>query len=378
MDWNSVEERFPAAQKYIWLNNAGTTPAGRFAVEAVSSYMSAYAEAGMLQDRVRLDALKRGIQTILGRLVGAEPEDIALVRNTSEGMNLVSHGLRLREGDRILLLEQEYPSNVYPWEHWKTKGVSIGFIPTGRTPDEFLENLTRALTPSTRLVSISAVHWCTGMPLPVRKTAALCVERGVELAVDGAQGVGHVELDMRWGVSFMAFSAWKWLLGPLGLGALVIPRAKLGLLDPVFKGTESVTDERTYFPYRDTLKPTAERYMYSTASFLDWVYFHASLEFLDRIGFPAVTARIHRLARLLASGLEERGFRVLASNHPGTPTGIIAAEKHGLDASRAVGMLLARGVVSQERLGRIRLSPHVYLTEDRIRQALTVFDELSL
>lgn len=378
MNWSEVEAQFPATETYIWLNNAGVTPAGRFAVDAVSDYMNAFAEAGMLQDRVRIDALKRGIQTILGTLVGAEPEDIALVRNTAEGMNLISHGLGLREGDRILLLEQEFPSNVYPWDHWKMKDVSIGFVPAGKTPDEFLENLTRALTPSTRLVSISAVHWCTGMPLPVRETAAICAGRGVELAIDGAQGVGHVELDMRWGISFMAFSAWKWLLGPLGLGALVVPRAKLGLLDPVIKGTTSVTDERTYFPYRDTLKPTAERYIYSTPSFLDWVYFHASLEFLNRVGFPAVKARIHELSRLLASGLEDRGFRVLASNHPGTPTGIIAAEKDGLDARLAVGKLASRGVVTQERLGRIRLSPHVYITEERIRQALAVFDELRL
>ncbi len=129
-------------------------------------------------------------------------------------------------------------------------------------------------TEKTRAVSLSAVHWCTGMPLPLERIGKLCREMEIEFGVDGAQGVGMRPMDVKAAnISFMAFSAWKWLMGPLGLGVLYVEKDKLEKLKPRIVGTGSVVRDEEYLPYKTTLKPSADRFTISTPNFTDRVYF---------------------------------------------------------------------------------------------------------
>lgn len=368
--WHGISDRFPVNRERVWLNNAGMTPASTDVVDAMSAYLRAYAMESFWQKEYPYQEVKTGIQGAVARLVGCEPTDVAIIHNTSEGMSHVSLGLDLNADDEILLLEDEYPSNVYPWQHWARKGVRLITVPQGDTPEGFLENFEEALGPKTRVAAFSAVHWCTGMPLPIRRIAELCVERGVHFVVDGAQGAGHVELDMGWGISFLAFSAWKWLLGPAGLGVLVVPKDKLSALQPVIKGTGSVANDLEYFPYRDELKSTAERFMFSTVNFNDWVYFRTSLHLLEEIGYAQVMARLYELADYLAAGLRDLGFRVLPDGFSGAKTAIVVAEHPDHPAGALVNRLRHEGVIVKERLGRVRFSPHVYLLEEHLDHAL--------
>jgi selenocysteine lyase/cysteine desulfurase len=196
----------------------------------------------------------------------------------------------------------------------------------------------------------------------------------VDLAVDGAQGVGLLDIDVKaCGIHYMAFPAWKWLLGPLGLGILYVSSDRLDAIKPIFKGTESVPMDESYLPYKTAWKPGADRFAYSTGNFNDWVYFEASLGYLERIGFPVVRARILELARRLSDGLRARGFAVHADSFGGAETGIVVVSRPGLDSVAAVKALKAKGIIAAERLGRIRLAPHVYLSEAQMDR---VIDEL--
>jgi selenocysteine lyase/cysteine desulfurase len=321
--------------------------------------------------------VRASIQRRLESLLGARPGEIALIHHTSEGMNLISHGLPLDAGDEILLLENEYPSNVYPWEHWSEKGVRLRAAPMADDPRAFLDGFRRSLGPRTRAVAMSAVHWCTGMPLPLDELGALCAERGAAFIVDGSQGAGLVDIDVkRAGIRYMAFSAWKWLLGPLGLGVLYVDADHLESLRPVFKGTESVPGDQDYLPYKHVWKPTADRFSLSTGSMTDWVYFDASLAYLESLGFARVRERIRALARRLADGLRDAGYRIHADAYPDAATGIVCAARPGQDAGAAVKALKSRGIIAAARLGRIRLSPHVYLSEAQIDAAVAALASL--
>jgi cysteine desulfurase/selenocysteine lyase len=360
-DWLAVHADFPVNRRLVWLNNCGISPPPGPVVTAMETHLRAYAERAVLgvpgEHEVHATVRRR-----LAALLGAEPDELSLIHNTAEGLTFISHGLELAAGDRILLLENEYPSNVYPWQHWRERGVALDFAPLAATPDAFLAGLTAAIGPRTRVVSVSAVHWCTGMPLPLEAIGALCAARGIDFVVDGAQGAGLVPLDVRrLGVTAMAFSAWKWLLGPLGLGVLYVRRERLAGLRFPFKGTGSVVDDETYLPYRDALKPGTDRYVLSTPNFNDWVYFDASLAYLERLGFPAVMARIRALASHLAGRLREAGFALTEDAFPGEGTGILAASKPGHDARALVAALGREGIVAAARLDRVRLAPHVYL-----------------
>lgn len=366
-DWDRVYAEFPVNQHLIWMNNCGTTPVGDPARLAVGAWLEAYGRRGALAEEYSYAGMRAGIQRRLESLLGAMPGEIALIHHTSEGMNFISHGLSLDPGDEILILENEYPSNVYPWEHWRDKGVRLRTVPMASDPEAFLAGFRAAIGPRTRAASMSSVHWCTGMSLPLEALGRVCAEHGMVFVVDGSQGVGLVDLEVkRAGIHYMAFSGWKWLLGPLGLGVLYVSRDHLESLRPIFKGTESVPGDLEYLPYKHAWKPSADRFSISTGSMTDWVYFDASLAWLESLGFDQVRARILALADRLAGGLRGAGYRIQGDAHPSARTGIVVVERPDLDAAAAVKALKEEGIVAAARLGRIRLAPHVYNSEAQI------------
>lgn len=377
MDWKKIYDAFPVNREMIWLNNCGTTPAGQHIVDAVTRFIKGYAQKGILTDAATYLEVRDRIKTTLAGLLNCRKEELALIHNTAEGMNFVSHGLELLPDDELILLENEYPSNVYPWRHWAQRGVRLVFAPMADTPEAFLESLRMLVSAKTRMMSLSAVHWCTGMPLPLSAIGALCRERGIDLVVDGAQGVGMQPLDVKkTGISYMSFSAWKWLMGPLGVGVFYIAPEKLSCLKPVFTGTESVVRDQEYLPYREELKPTADRFTFSTGNWNDWVYFAAALDFLSSLGFETVRERIFELSRRLSLGLTGIGFQVLSDRHPDWPTGIVVCEKEGVPASRILSHLKKNRIVAAERLGRIRFSPHIYISPAMIDEVVRVLAEV--
>jgi selenocysteine lyase/cysteine desulfurase len=373
MNWQDLYDAFPVNREMIWLNNCGTTPAGRHVLSAVSEFLEGYARSGILTEKASYAGIRRQIKSVLAPLLNCRPDELALIHNTAEGMNFISHGLGLSAGDELILLENEYPSNIYPWRHLAERGVRLVFAPMAATPEAFLESLVPLVTANTRAMALSAVHWCTGMPLPLSAIGALCRERGVDLIVDGAQGVGIQPIDVReMGISFMAFSAWKWLMGPLGVGVMYVAREKLDALPPVFVGTESVVDDLVYLPYKEVLKPSTERFTYSTGNWNDWVYFAASLSFLNRIGFDTIRGRIFELSTQLAADLSDRGWTVLSDRHPNWPTGIVVAERPGTDATAMLAHLKRHRIVAAERLGRLRFSPHIYISPPQLKEVVEV------
>jgi cysteine desulfurase/selenocysteine lyase len=366
-DWDRVHADFPINRNLIWLNNCGTTPVSDPVRNAVGAWLEEYGLRGGEATGRSYAGVRASIQRRLESLLGARPGEIALIHHTSEGMNFISHGLSLDPGDEILLLENEYPSNVYPWEHWTEKGARLRVIPMADSPAAFLAGFREALGPRVRAVSVSAIHWCTGMPLPLEEMGGLCAERGAAFVVDGSQGAGLLDLDVKAArIRYMAFSGWKWLLGPLGQGVLFVDGRHLESLRPIFKGTESVPGDQEYLPYKHTWKPTADRFTLSTGSMTDWVYFDASLAYLEGLGFARVRERIRALSRRLSDGLRQAGYGILSDAFPESATGIVSAIRPGQDAAATVKALKAHGIIAAARLGRIRLSPHIYISERQI------------
>jgi selenocysteine lyase/cysteine desulfurase len=379
MNWNAVQEAFPVNRERIWLNNCGVSPASTRVAEAMARFMTGFARDGILTETESFPVTGAAVKGILGRLLNCRPEALALIHHTAEGMNIVSRGLTLGPEDEILLLEDEYPSNVYPWRHWEKRGITLKTVPAGPTPEAFLESLRAHIAPRTRVAALSAVHWCTGMPYPLEEIGALLKKHDIRFVLDGTQGVGMQPVDVEAArVDFMAFSAWKWLMGPPGLGALYVRPERLEELTPVFVGTQSVVKPREYLPYKDELKPDTERFAVSTPGLADWVWFRASLSFLEEIGFQAARERIWELSAQLARRLRKVGFRVMADNFPDHPTGIVVCERPEADAKALVAALQEAGVIAAERQGRVRFSPHVFNTPAQIDAAARTLSEVYL
>ncbi len=378
MNWQEVYAAYPINAECIWLNNCGITPTGSHIVTRMAAHFEYLALHGPAGDDASPMKLLNHVQQQLGQLLHAAPEDIALVHNTAEGMTMISLGLELGAGDEILLLENEYPSNVYPWEHWRDRGVDLNFVRVGHTAEEFLDNFKGALTPRTKVAAMSMVHWCTGMPLPVEAMAKLCHDRGILFVLDGSQGVGQVPLDFaRISPAVLCFSSWKWLLGPLGLGVLVVDRETLTKLRMPFKGTDSVANPLSYLPYQSQMRASVDRYTYSTANYNDWVYFDESLNFLGSIGFDRVEARLLELTARLWGGLSSLGYQSAYPHGDQPKSGILSVRKPGVDIDALSAKLNESGFVTRVRLDHLRLAPHVYQSLEQMDATVAAIGELS-
>jgi selenocysteine lyase/cysteine desulfurase len=377
MPWGKVYNDYPVNRHYVWLNNCGTTPAGRHVVNAVTEFVNGYAARGVLTGVAHFNVVQQRIKLVLANLLKCQADELGLIHHTAEGMNFISHGLQLQSGDEIVLLENEYPSNVYPWLHWREKGIRIKTAPMGQDPRGFLDGLDRTINSQTRVLSVSAVHWCTGMPLPLDDIGDLCAANDIVFAVDGAQGVGLLPIDVhKVKIDAMAFPAWKWLMGPLGVGVLYLSRKMLSQLKPIFIGTGSVVKDLEYLPYKSELKPSADRYTISTPNFNDWVYFKAALDYMESIGFDRISERILQLSNYLAHGLRSIGFHLCGDDFPDKPSGIVAGSKDKLSSKEVISRLKAKNIVTAERLGRVRFSPHIYLSMEQLDQVIEALRDI--
>lgn len=371
-DFNTLRQQFSLRADLIWLNNCGVSvpPAG--SAQAVKDYLDAFSAAGVLQTAKPHGQIKRNITNYFAKFFGGNAHEYALLNNTAEGMTFIAQSLPLTRGDKILLVEREYPSNVYPFLQLKRAGVEIGFVSPGASNAEFLENIRAELSTNVRAMSLSAVDWLTGMRFDLNAIGKLLRSRGVAFLLDAAQGAGHVNIDVEaLGVDAMAFSCWKWLLGPLGSGGLYVSDDFLKKLDIRVAGTSSVKNDEVYLPHREDYKETVERFMLSTAPYMNWVHLEASLRFLDEVGLSAVQERLMSLADGVADTLRKAGFTVIRDGFAGDKTAIVCAHKDG-DMNELHAKLMKAGVICAYREGNLRFSPHLNFTENDLSRFAAV------
>lgn len=368
--WDKIRRLFPIHEHCVYLNNAGVCPASIRVLDALEGYHRTHALYGWKKLQAEYRKTGARIKELLSGLLRCEPSSIALVHNTSEGMNIVAQGLSWRPGDVVLGLDREYPANVYPWWNLQSKGVRYVQIEPTRS-DEDLSALESRMDSAVRVVAISAVDWCSGHVYDLSRLGEACRKRGILLVVDVAQALGTVPLDAEGThAAAMAGSAWKGLMGPVGVGIFYCSGHLLDRLSLTFVGTDTVVDAQNYLDYRLLPKPDASRFEFSTANVNDWIYLHASLELLNEIGFENVRLRVLALNTFLREGLERKGYAVLGSARPEKQSGILSFRRQGMDVRAKVAELSGRDIVVVERDGFIRVSPHVYNNEEDLERLL--------
>ncbi len=359
--WKEIRRLFPIHRSCVYLNNAGVCPPSLRVLEAVESFHRTHALHGWRKVGPLFRDAGRKIKGILSRLLGCDPSCIALVHNTSEGMNIVAQGLDWKAGDVVVGLDREYPANVYPWWNLASSGVRYLRLPQSRTHRdvEALEEQVEA--GAARLVAVSAVDWCTGYVYDLQALGAACRRKGAVLVVDGAQALGTVPVDLEaCGIDAFAASAWKGLMGPVGLGVFACSPGLLERLSLRFVGTDTVEDAGNYLDYRLVPRSGASRFEFSTPNANDWIYLAASLELLEEIGFEAVRKRLLALTSLLRDEVVRKGYVVAGPAEEGYRSSIVSFRKEGMDARQKAAALAARNILVIERDGFIRASPHIY------------------
>ena len=361
----------------IYLNNASTGPLPSRTVAALDAFTRTRAEPFRMTDALQFGTLDRS-RELCARLVGAEARQIALMVNTTYGINLAARSLPLAAGDVVLTFDREFPANVYPWMALaRAKGVELRLVPCrpDRTPDEDALLATLDAEPRVRVVTLSWVSFATGYRVDLERIGAACRARGVYFVVDAIQGVGAATLDVkRCGVDILACGAQKWLMSPWGTGFVYVREELVTELEPSVVGWMSVRgsdDFSRLVEYDFTYRDDARRFEVITLPFQDFAGLNASLELMFELGPAAAEAQVGALASRIVRWAEERDdVRIVTPAHPSRRAGIVAVAPR--DPAAASARLTAAGVSHSLREGSIRLSPHCYNTAEEVDAALEV------
>jgi cysteine desulfurase/selenocysteine lyase len=350
-------------QACTFLDHAAVSPLPRRVREAIARYVDA--RGTTLGSQEDYDAVAPRLRAAFARLIGATPEEIAFVQNTSHGLNIAAQSLPLEPGDNVLFCDMEFPSNVYPWMLLERRGVEARCIAHrggGLTP----EALEAHADERTRVVAVSSVEFLTGFRTDLDAVGAWCRQRGIYFVVDGIQSIGAVPLDVRaCPVDLLSCGASKWLMGPMGIGFLYCRRDLLEELTPPMAGCLSVSGWEDWRDYDLTFLPDAGRFELGGRNLVGMVGALAAVELLLETGVDAIHARTLQLTDRLVADLDRRGYSVASNRDPMHRSAIVSFAVPG-DPQVAHARLQEAGVAVSLREAYIRVSPHGYNTEEEI------------
>jgi selenocysteine lyase/cysteine desulfurase len=357
----------------VYFNHAAVAPWPVQAVEAVKCFAEENGRRGAA-DYPRWLETEQALRSRLADLINApSPQDIALLKNTSEALSMVAHGLDWRPGDNLVIFAGEFPSNRIVWESLSTRGVEVRRVPLdpGGAPEEAMISACDART---RLLSLSSVQYASGFRADLARVGAFCRGRGILFCVDAIQSLGALPFDAQAvNADFVAADGHKWLLGPEGL-ALFYCRAelreRLALREFGWHMVEHPGDyDRT--DWRPST--TATRFECGSPNMLGVHALEASLRVIQQHGLAAISQKILANTEYLYEKIKNHPRLELLSPEPEPRrSGIVTFRMTGSDAQSLHRFLMQNQVVCAARGGGVRFSPHFYNTVDDMDAALDV------
>jgi cysteine desulfurase / selenocysteine lyase len=357
--WSDFRRQMPIARQWAYFDHAAVAPLSEPARQAVSQWAD---EAAVSGDTAWPAWARKAeeLRARLAELIGASTDEIALARNTTEGINFVAEGFPWQRGDNVVTLADEFPSNQYAWINLAERGVQTRRVAVREGTVDF-EAIAQACDDRTRLLAVSWVGYCSGWRNNLEQLAKLAHARGALLMVDAIQALGVVPLDVRnTPVDFLAADGHKWLLGPEGAGVFFARREHLQQLRPLGLGWHSVVHDHDFTRIDLNLKPSAARYEGGSQNMVGALALLASLEFMAGFGTEAICRQIFAVTDLACQRLEQIGARIRSDRSPEHKSGIVIFDFPGRDPRELRARCLERGVVLSCRAGGLRISPHAY------------------
>ncbi|MCG6950507.1 MAG: aminotransferase class V-fold PLP-dependent enzyme [Acidobacteria bacterium] len=363
--WRLVRRQFRLDPGLVYLNNASLGPSPALVADATETFRrtldgfpSRYMWGGWSDE-------KETVREKAAGLLGASPEEIALIHNTTEGMNLVASSLDLEPGDEIILADHEHPSGTIPWQYWQEpQGVklvrpTLPILPDD--PEEIVEVYRRSITPRTRVISMCHVVNTNGMILPVKRVSAMARRHGILVAVDGAQAPGMINVDLHdLGCDFYAASAHKWLFSPKGVGVFFARKAKQQLLKPliVARGWEDESIRRLE--------------NYNTRNLPEVLGLGVAFDFQNLVGPDRSQAQILALKKFFRRAIrDDPAFNIKTPSLDELSAGITTVEVVNREVVEVAKLLAERHRIDcrpmmSHGLNGLRISLSIFNSEDEI------------
>ena len=379
MNVKELRAHLPVTNDAVYMNTGWSGPTPLPVLQRVHETLEEEAKLGPASAKGL--AYARGItneaKTAVGGLINAEPENVFITHSTTEGVYIVIHGLQWQQGDELLTCDLEHPALTVPSGVLKERyGVNVvaPTVPPKSSQSAIVEIITSALTDKTRLVALSHVQFTCGLRMPIAEIAQACKERGVPLLVDGAQGAGHVAVDVQeLGCDFYTVSGQKWLMGPNGTGALYVNRDYREKLQPVFT-TNALEAER------ESAKDPLTRFSLASQNPGLVAGFAEAIRLARDTGVQVTEARAVELARLLRELAKAiPGCALLGPEETDSVSGLTTFSLAGWQPDELVTTLqeqhhiVARNVHNPDG---VRFSTAYFNTEEEVAQVASVLAEL--
>jgi selenocysteine lyase/cysteine desulfurase len=359
--WERYAGEFPVRERLVYLNHAAVSPLSRRSADAMKRMADDCLYFGSLHYADWL-AVYQDLRVAAARLIHAAASEIALVKNTSEGIATVATGLDWKPGDRMVGFHEEFPANIYPWKRLEAKGVEITWLSVTDPLDRIDEACRGA-----RLLAISFVQFLSGYRAPIQAIGEICRRNRCIYFVDAIQGLGAFPLDVgACHIDALASDGHKWMMGPEGCGILYISQALQERVEPVEFGWTNVAKYADYGSRDMALRPDAGRYECGTLNTIGCFGLKAAIEFLLEVGVGEIAPVVQKLGDRIARGVQAKGYELLGNRTPDTGAGIVSFRKPGVEAPQVVAKLRSEGIIAAPRAGWVRTSPHFYISPAEI------------
>jgi cysteine desulfurase/selenocysteine lyase len=313
-------------------------------------------------------AVKEQTRDLLATMLGARPEQLAFVRNTSDGLSTVANGLRWQAGDNIVTFSREFPSNIYPWLRLRdTSGVEVRMCEErdGRIDLNELESLVDTRT---RVIAISHVQYASGFRSDLRRLGRVARGRDALLVVDTIQSLGVVPLNVEDElVDVAAGASHKWLLAPEGVGYLYLSDRARERIQPTLVGWVSVPNPEDYYNFEQGWNRGTLAWETGTGPTALIHGLKASLELLTNAGTKVIANHLESLTDHLCERLNSKDYEIVSSRESQEKSQIVCIRHRGdLSSMRLYSELKKQNIVTAPRGDRLRIAPHLYNTLDDI------------
>jgi isopenicillin-N epimerase len=359
--WAQVQQAFAVDRSLINLNNGGVSPAPELVQQALKRHLDFSNTAPVVSMWRVLEPQLETVRAQLARMFGCQAEEVAVVRNASEGLQICQCGFDFRAGDEVVTSNQDYGRMINTWQQRERRDgirlVQVSLPVPAEDPAEVVRRFESAITPRTRLIHMCHMINLTGQILPVKAVVQMARSRGIPVIVDGAHAFAHfqfthADLDC----DYYATSLHKWLFAPIGTGMLFVRRERIRDLWPLQASPETLDDDIRKFEEIGT-HPAANHLAVAEA-----------VRFTEAIGMPRKEARLVYLRDRWAQPLSRLDrVRLHTSLKPGFACGLANVQIEGIDPGELAEHLWSRHriivtPIKHAEFEGIRVTPNVYST----------------
>ena len=371
MNFENIRKNFPVTDEVIFFDHARVAPLPERLRKVVTAFVDDATDFGTVHYETWMLELEC-TRKKFAQLINADMDEVAFIKNTSEGISIVANGFDWQPGDNVVIPDIEFPANVYPWWNLKQRGVETRMVKSieGRV---LFDDLAKQVDDRTRILSISSVECNSGFRSDLNRIGAFCREKGVLFFVDAIQSLGVLPMDVKKDyIDFLSADGHKWMLSVEGLGGFYISKEVIDRIRPVTMGWGNVVNAENFMNYDFTLKKDAKKFEEGTPNTMSIHAFGAALGLLLEAGIDNIENRVMNLGDCIIAELNRRNIKIYSSTISEERSGNVSFTlKKNVDL--LYSFMMENKVKLTVRDGLVRLSPHFYNNEDEI---LKVFDLL--